>query len=755
MLTKTIAAISTALQDGAISIIRLALYHWAMLTKTIAAISTALQDGAISIIRLSGPDALAIADSVFSGDVLHQPANTIRYGTILKDGEPLDEVLLSVFRAPHSYSGMDMVEINAHGVLHQPANTIRYGTILKDGEPLDEVLLSVFRAPHSYSGMDMVEINAHGGVLITRRILQLLLSKGAVLAEPGEFTRQAFLTGRIDLAQAEAVNDMITATSDAGARIAVQGIRGSVRRLLEPLIDDILNIIAQIEVNIDYPEYEDVEELTSETLLPEITRWIDRIGRILERAAFGQQVKKGIDTVILGRPNAGKSSLLNALLEEDKAIVTDGIRGSVRRLLEPLIDDILNIIAQIEVNIDYPEYEDVEELTSETLLPEITRWIDRIGRILERATFGQQVKKGIDTVILGRPNAGKSSLLNALLEEDKAIVTDIPGILERATFGQQVKKGIDTVILGRPNAGKSSLLNALLEEDKAIVTDIPGTTRDVAFGQQVKKGIDTVILGRPNAGKSSLLNALLEEDKAIVTDIPGTTRDVVEGRVILDGIQLNLLDTAGIRETEDTVEKLGVERSRKAAREADLVILVRDPLATDADLDLPELVEGKQLIEVWNKSDVAPREGLSISAKTGEIEPLLQEIRAPDLDLPELVEGKQLIEVWNKSDVAPREGLSISAKTGEIEPLLQEIRARFEQGLDTKEALLSSERQIGLLRRAQASMMNAQAVLQDGGLPDMAEIDIQEAHSCLKEILGEVHREDLLDALFSRFCLGK
>ena len=361
--------------------------------------------------------------------------------------------------------------------------------------------------------MDMVEINAHGGVLITRRILQLLLSKGAVLAEPGEFTRQAFLTGRIALAQAEAVNDMITATSDAGARIAVQGIRGSVRKLLEPLIDDILNIIAQIEVNIDYPEYEDVEELTSETLLPEITRWIDRIGRILERAAFGQQVKKGIDTVILGRPNAGKSSLLNALLEEDKAIVTD---------------------------------------------------------------------------------------------------------------------------------------------------------------------------------------------------IPGTTRDVVEGRVILDGIQLNLLDTAGIRETEDTVEKLGVERSRKAAREADLVILVRDPLATDADLDLPELVEGKQLIEVWNKSDVAPREGLSISAKTGE-----------------------------------------------IEPLLQEIRARFEQGLDTKEALLSSERQIGLLRRAQASMMNAQAVLQDGGLPDMAEIDIQEAHSCLKEILGEVHREDLLDALFSRFCLGK
>ncbi len=156
------------------------------------------------------------------------------------------------------------------------------------------------------------------------------------------------------------------------------------------------------------------------------------------------------------------------------------------------------------------------------------------------------------------------------------------------------------------------------------------------------------------------------------------------------------------------MEKLGVERSRKAAREADLVILVRDPLTSE-----------------------------------------------PDLDLPELVEGKQLIEVWNKSDVAPREGLSISAKTGEIEPLLQEIRARFEQGLDTKEALLSSERQIGLLRRAQASMMNAQAVLQDGGLPDMAEIDIQEAHSCLKEILGEVHREDLLDALFSRFCLGK
>lgn len=439
-----------------------------MFTSTIAAISTALQDGAISIIRLSGPDALSIADSVFSKDVLHQPANTIRYGTILKDGEPLDEVLLSVFRQPHSYTGLDLVEINAHG-----------------------------------------------GVLITRRILQLLLEKGAVLAKPGEFTQQAFLSGRIDLTQAEAVNEMIEAQSDAAARMAVQGIRGSVRKLLEPLIDQILDIIAQIEVNIDYPEYEDIEQLTTDCLLPQIREWIGRIERILDRAAYGQRVKKGIDTVILGRPNAGKSSLLNALLEQEKAIVTD---------------------------------------------------------------------------------------------------------------------------------------------------------------------------------------------------IPGTTRDVVEGRVVLDGIQLNLLDTAGIRETEDAVEQIGVQRSREAARKADLVILVRD--ASDPD---PE----------------------------------------KDRELLEMTEDRQRIVVWNKADIAPHEGLSLSAKNGEIEPLLQEIRKRFETGLTIQEPLLSSERQIGLLQRARTSMMNAEAALEDGGLPDLAEIDIQDAHNCLKEILGEVHREDLLDALFSRFCLGK
>ena len=439
-----------------------------MFTNTIAAISTAVQDGAISIIRLSGPEALAIADSVFSRDVLTQPANTIRYGTILKDGEPLDEVLLSVFRAPHSYTGLDMVEINAHG-----------------------------------------------GTLITRRILQLLLEKGAVLARPGEFTEQAFLSGRIDLAQAEAVNDMITAGNDAAARIAVQGIRGSVRRLLEPLIEDVLNIIAQIEVNIDYPEYEDVEQLTTGTLLPEIRSWIARIEQILDRAACGQQVKKGLDTAILGRPNAGKSSLLNALLEEDKAIVTD---------------------------------------------------------------------------------------------------------------------------------------------------------------------------------------------------IPGTTRDVVEGRLVLDGIQLNLLDTAGIRETGDEVEKIGVRRSLEAARQADLVILVRDPL-------MPETEEDRQLLE--------------------------------------LTDDSRRIIVWNKKDLQAHEGLSISARNGDIEDLLTEIRNRFAQGISAKDPLLSSERQIGLLQRARTSMMNAQTALEQGGLPDMAEIDIQEAHDCLKEILGEVHREDLLDALFSRFCLGK
>ena len=208
-----------------------------MFDHTICAISTALKEGAISIVRLSGKDAIPIVNQIFTKDLSHVPSHTIHYGHILDDHK----------------------------------------------EPVDEVLVSVFRAPKTYTREDIVEINCHGGIFITRKILSIVLSHGAKLAKPGEFTQRAFYHGRIDLSQAEAVEDMIEATNDSAAKMAIRGIRGSVHKLLQPLIDDLLDIIAQIEVNIDYPEYEDIEQLTQKDLLPKIKEWLLCIDAILKK----------------------------------------------------------------------------------------------------------------------------------------------------------------------------------------------------------------------------------------------------------------------------------------------------------------------------------------------------------------------------------------------------------------------------------------------------------------------------------------
>lgn len=443
-----------------------------MLNDTIAAISTAAVDGAISIIRMSGADALSIADSILNIDVQKKKSHTISYGY--------------VYDQEHD-------------------------------ELIDEVLVSVFRAPKTFTCEDIVEINCHGGRFITKKILRLCLAHGARLANSGEFTQRAFLNGRIDLTQAEAVNDMIQADSNENARMAVQGLRGSVRKLLDPLIQDLLDIIANIEVNIDYPEYDDVLQLSSEIIQPKAREWMKRIQQILDRAQSGQLLKEGIKTAIVGKPNVGKSSLLNALLEEEKAIVTD---------------------------------------------------------------------------------------------------------------------------------------------------------------------------------------------------IAGTTRDIVEGHIHLQGLTLNLIDTAGIRDTEDVVEQIGIQRSLQAITEAQLVILVLDSSrALDAqDEELLELTKDKTRIIVYNKTDIS-----------------------------------------NQQD-----GVCISAASGEIEPLLVRIHELFDRHqLVLQEPLLHNERQISLMMKAESSMRQALASMEAGMELDIVAIDIQEAYTALKEILGEVHREDLLDTLFSNFCLGK
>ncbi|MFW3364017.1 tRNA uridine-5-carboxymethylaminomethyl(34) synthesis GTPase MnmE [Aerococcus viridans] len=262
---------------------------------TIAAISSAPGEGAIGIVRLSGDDALAIADKVYN----------------------LGQKKLST----------------------QDSHTIHYGHIVdpKDGQEIDEVMVSVMREPKTFTREDIVEINTHGGIVATNRVLELVLREGATLAEPGEFTKRAFINGRIDLTQAEAVMDLIRAKTDRSMDLAVKQLDGKLSNLIENLRQDILNTLAQVEVNIDYPEYDDVEEMTLKLLGEKTTIIKDRIDGLLSTAKQGKILRDGISTAIVGRPNVGKSSLLNALLREEKAIVTN-IEGTTRDTVEEYIN---------------------------------------------------------------------------------------------------------------------------------------------------------------------------------------------------------------------------------------------------------------------------------------------------------------------------------------------------------------------------------------------------------------------------------
>ena len=366
---------------------------------TIAAISTAPGEGAIGIVRISGDLAISIASSIY------------QCGT-----KQLEE---------------------------QKTHTIHYGHIVdpKSGEIYDEVMVSVLRAPKTFTREDIVEINCHGGIVAINRVLQLVLRMGARLAEPGEFTKRAFLNGRIDLSQAEAVMDLIRAKTDKSMQLAMRQLDGQLSHLIQNLRQEILNTLAQVEVNIDYPEYDDVEEMTLQLLREKTQQVLQGIRALLNTASQGKILRDGLKTAIVGRPNVGKSSLLNVLLREEKAIVTD-IAGTTRDTIEEYVN-VRGVPLQLIDTAGIRETDDVVEKIGVERSRKALKEADFVLLLLNQSETLQEedirlleTTKGMKRIIL----FNKTDLPSKLSKEDIAPYAKEEEIVTTSMLN---KKGID------------------------------------------------------------------------------------------------------------------------------------------------------------------------------------------------------------------------------------------------------------------------------------------------------------------------
>ena len=469
-------------------------------SDTIAAISTGMTDSGIGIVRMTGPDAFLIIDQVYQA------------------------------RHPKKLSS-------------QESHTIHYGFITDRGEILDEVLVMLMRGPYTYTGEDTVEINCHGGVYVVRRVLETLLRSGARPAQPGEFTKRAFLNGKLDLSQAEAVGDLITSQNEYALQSSISQLKGSLKKKINDIRNKIIYHTAFIESALDDPEHISVEH-------------------------YGEELHTAVD----------------------------GLLGEIGQLLD--------------------------------------------------------------------------------------------------TYDN---------------------------------------------GKIITEGIQTVILGKPNVGKSSLLNVLTGEERAIVTDIAGTTRDVLEEHINLRGITLKVLDTAGIRQTEDVVEKMGVEKAKAYAEKADLLVCVIDASShlDENDLDILRMLDGKPSVILLNKSDLDTKiKGKDIKEALYAINPA--KYRENALDKLSIIE------------ISAKENLGIDRFEGIIENLFFAGKLAF-----NNEIYITNARHKAALESACHSLRKVNESIKAGMPEDFYSIDLMDAYEALGSITGETVGEDLINEIFSKFCMGK
>ncbi|GAB2023281.1 tRNA uridine-5-carboxymethylaminomethyl(34) synthesis GTPase MnmE [Pseudolactococcus yaeyamensis] len=407
-----------------------------MITKefdTIAAISTPLGEGAIGIVRLSGSDAIAIADKVFTGKSL---ANC-------------------------------------------DSHTLNYGHITENTRVIDEVMVGVMKAPKTFTREDVVEINTHGGIAVMNEILQLLLRNGARMAEPGEFTKRAFLNGRMDLSQAEAVMDIIRAKTDQAMTIAVKQLDGSLSNLINKTRQEILETLAQVEVNIDYPEYDDVEEITTRMLSEKTAAFQTLLENLLKTAKRGKILREGLSTAIIGRPNVGKSSLLNHLLREEKAIVTD-IAGTTRDVIEEYV----NINGVPLKLIDTAGIRDTDDIVERI-------GVERSHKALEEADLVLLVLNANEAL------TDQDRQLLALSEDSNRIIllnkTDLPENIDTADLPDDI---IKISVLEDTNIDKiETKINALFFENAGIIEQDAtylSNSRHIALIEQALEALKAV-----------------------------------------------------------------------------------------------------------------------------------------------------------------------------------------------------------------------------------------------------------------------